>query len=244
MSTSPKSHKKSLDPATLKWRYLLFITVLLVARPTTHFISQFLRGYPLDIHYFLSELTPSALFGGGLYNGSGGADWKIGQPLATAWNAHHLRSLSEARTFALQLVNRDRRVNGLPALVEDPLLSEAAQRHAQDMLNRHYFDHVTPEGKTPRDRFIAVGGNSRVGVGENIRRRSTESPGLTYQILEESQRGWMYSNGHRENLLRPEYTKFGYGIVVGAVGRTYAVQMFAMPETLRLSNSINVKMRK
>lgn len=81
--------------------------------------------------------------------------------LVTPWTATSLRYMPELRVFALQLVNRDRTINNLPPLVEDPLLSKAAQFHAQDMLKRHYFEHVTPEGKTPRDRFVAIGGSSR-----------------------------------------------------------------------------------
>lgn len=230
MSSSHKSRKEALNQANLRWRYLLFITLLLVAGPTTHFIGQFLRGHPLDIHYFWSELSPEAIFDSGLHNGPGGADWKIGKALATSWNASNFRSLPESRKFALQLVNRDRTINKLSPLVEDPLLSKAAQLHAEDMLKRRYFDHVSPEGKTPRDRFIRVGGSSRIGVGENILQSEEPAIGFTYQKLEEFQRGWMYSNGHRANLLDPAYTRFGYGIVVGPLGKTYAVQMFAVPE--------------
>jgi uncharacterized protein YkwD len=99
------------------------------------------------------------------------------------------------------------------------------------MLKRHYFNHITPEGNTPRERFVAVGGSSRVGIGENILKSIGEKGlGLTYGELEKAQRGWMYSNGHRANLLTAEYTRFGYGIAVGAGGQIYAVQLFAVPE--------------
>jgi len=233
MSKPQESQVKALDKATLIWRYVFLFTVLLVSGPTTHFVTQSLRGHPLDIHYFWSELSPQGIFGQGLYNGSGGSDWKIGKPLATPWTAMGLRSIPELRTFALQLVNRDRVINGLSPLVEDPLLSQAAQHHAQDMLKRHYFDHVSPEGKTPRDRFVAVGGNSRVGVGENILSSKEKGLELTYRKVEESQRGWMYSNGHRANILTPEYTRFGYGIAVGLDGQAYVVQTFAEPNPNR-----------
>jgi uncharacterized protein YkwD len=160
-------------------------------------------------------------------NGSGGTDWRIGAPQVSIWNAYTLQPLPEARAFALTLANRDRAANGLPPLVEDPLLAEAAQRHAQDMLERNYFDHVSPEGTSPSDRFQQVGGSPSVGVGENIfMGRDSQAVGLTYRLVEEYQKGWMYSQGHRENLLRPEFTHFGYGIVVQG-GRQYAVQEFA-----------------
>ncbi|MCY7389947.1 MAG: CAP domain-containing protein, partial [Leptolyngbyaceae cyanobacterium CAN_BIN12] len=47
-------------------------------------------------------------------------------------------------------------------------------------------------------------------------------------LIESFQKSWMYSTGHRQNLLKPEYTRFGYGIVVEQIsGRAYAVQNFA-----------------
>ena len=218
---------KTKSKVNIWWRYVFLFTALLVSSPTIHFVNQALRGHPLDIHYFVSELSPKKVFSGGLDNGDGGADWKIGKPKATIWNAQQLRSLPEMRNFALELVNRDRNLNNLSTLHEDPLLSLAAQRHAEDMLKRNYFDHTSPEGNRPRDRYLAVGGSRRVGVGENILRGNTQGFGLTYGEAEKFQRGWMYSNGHRENLLTVGYTKFGFGIATGVDGRIYAVQMFA-----------------
>jgi hypothetical protein len=209
------------------WKYVVLFTVLLVSRPTFHFVNQALRGYPLDINYFWSELSPKKLFSGGIYNGEGGADWKIGQPKATIWNAGQLRSLPEMRNFALELVNRDRQLNNVKPLQEDTLLTFAAQSHAEDMLTRRYFDHISPEGKRPRDRYIAVGGSRRIGVGENILQGHSAGLGLTYGEAEKFQRGWMYSHGHRANLLTAEYTRFGYGVAAGVDGRIYAVQMFS-----------------
>ncbi len=163
-------------------------------------------------------------------NGAGGSDWQIGKPLITLGTAHQGRSLAESRALALQLVNRDRRLNGLKPLVEDPVLAEAAQRHAQDMLDRNFYDHVTPEGKTPSDRFAALGGKG--GAGENIMKmEGAAGVVLNFKLIEENQKGWMYSPGHRENLLLPDYTRFGYGIVVDSLwGRVYAVQNFSPPE--------------
>ncbi|MBE9006281.1 CAP domain-containing protein [Fortiea sp. LEGE XX443] len=208
------------------WRYVILFTVLLAVRPTTLFIHQALRGYPLDVNYFWTELSPFGLLKQGLYNGNGGADWKIGKSQVTIWNAEQLRSVPELRTFALELVNRDRTINNLKTLKPDSLLSQAAQLHAQDMLEQQYFNHISLDGKTPRDRYIAVGGSRRVGVGENIIKDSVQGLGLTYGAVEDFQRGWMYSNSHRENLLTREYSKFGYGVAVGKNGQIYAVQMF------------------
>jgi len=163
-------------------------------------------------------------------NGKGGEGWKIGAPKASVFDGFSSKTLPEVRQFALSLVNRDRQINGLPPLVEDPLMSQASQNHSQDMLTRKYYSHITPEGKTPTDRFAMVGG--RGGVGENIMEQTgATGVSLNYRLIEEFQKGWMYSTGHRQNLLDPSYTRFGYGIVTEAMsGRAYAVQTFARPE--------------
>lgn len=159
-------------------------------------------------------------------NGSGGTSWQIGTPIVNVTNAYSSRSLPEIRALALELVNRDRLLNGLTPLVEDPLLSRSAQLHAQDMMERQYYAHVTPEGRTPTDRFFEVGGT--LGVGENImQQKGALGVRLTYRLVEQYQKGWMYSDGHRQNLLTPEYRQFGYGIVVNSLtGEVYAVQNF------------------
>jgi uncharacterized protein YkwD len=215
------------------WKYSLLLVVLIAASPLLHFVNQARRGHPLDINYFWSELSPLALFGQGLYNGNGGKDWKIGQSKLNLFTANETQSRDQLRAFALELVNRDayggrshRVLNQTGKLTLDNLLSETAQRHAEDMSQRNYFNHVTPEGKNPRDRFLAAGGSKLVAVGENISQSGNKGTSLTYGIAEELQRGWMYSNGHRENLLTKEYKKFGYAIATSPDGKLYAVQMF------------------
>ena len=97
------------------------------------------------------------------------------------------------------------------------------------MLTRHYFAHVNPEGKTPTDRFVQLSGKGE--VRENIAQQ-TGALGmrLNYGLLERLQKDWMYSEGHRQNLLKQYYTRFGYGIVVDPLnGRMYAAQGFALP---------------
>ncbi|MFN4270032.1 MAG: CAP domain-containing protein [Thermosynechococcus sp.] len=164
-----------------------------------------------------------------LSNAQGGQDGQIAIPQMDMIAAQPKRSLAEIRAFALQLVNRDRQLNGLPPLVADELLTEAAQRHAEDMLQRQYFSHTNPEGRSPMDRFIALGG--RGGVGENImEQKGTLGLVLNYKLIERFQKDWMHSEGHRQNILCPEFTRFGFGIALNSArGEVYAVQMFALP---------------
>ncbi|MBD2124267.1 CAP domain-containing protein [Trichocoleus sp. FACHB-262] len=229
-SRSSRSSWRKTCPKQVWLSYAALFAVLWTIPPVFHYIKQAQRGHPLDAHYFWAELSPEKVFHLGLYNGPGGSNWKIGLPIATLWTASAPRSLPELQKLGLEVMNRDRQLNGLPTLVEDPLLSQAAQLHAQDMMNRHYFAHNSLEGRTPTERFHAIGGAPRVGVGENIIYVQDSSVGLTYRDIEMFQKGWMYSNGHRDNILKPEYVKFGYGIVIDPVsGRKFAAQEFAVP---------------
>lgn len=145
--------------------------------------------------------------------------------------AHSIKidSLAAARAYALDLVNRDRSANGLPPLIPSPLLDQVAQNHAQDMLERGYYDHYSPEGSTPEDRYILQGGNPKVGVGENLMSyQNSRISGLSAPLLNMFQVTWMDSPHHRTNILTPDYKGFGYGVVLGADGKLYAVQMFSL----------------
>ena len=162
-------------------------------------------------------------------NGQGGLDWQIGE-VQTEWTELGTeRSLPELRSYARHLANRDRQLNGLPPLTEDPLLSLTAQRHAEDMLMRQFYDHINPDGQDPSDRFGTVGGKN--GAGENIMQWKLNGTGYgrhTYRLMEEFQKEWMYSDGHRQNLLLPDYKTFGYGVVISRNGQEiYAVQLFS-----------------
>lgn len=81
-------------------------------------------------------------------------------------------------------------------------LSQAAQIKAQDMANRNYWSHNTPEGNAPWE-FINNVGYSYKKAGEN----------LAYGFANESDviDGWMNSYGHRENMLDPTYKEVGFG---------------------------------
>ena len=58
-------------------------------------------------------------------------------------------------------------------------------------------------------------------IGENIL--------VGYMDTGEAHVGWMESDGHRRNILTPEYTAIGIGVVCRNDGRIWATQMFGMP---------------
>lgn len=102
------------------------------------------------------------------------------------------------------LANRARADAGCPApLIWEGDLAAIAQMHSEDMRRRGYFDHVTPEGRTPANRVQAAG-IPITAVAENI---ALGQP--TGRAVFES---WRDSPGHRRNLLNCEYTHHGVGL--------------------------------
>ncbi|HYG63048.1 MAG TPA: CAP domain-containing protein [Thermoanaerobaculia bacterium] len=134
-----------------------------------------------------------------------------------------LRDAERVRAAILREVNEVRRREGLRPLVLDPLLNQAAQKHAQDMLARSYFAHESPSGTTVRERSRAQGYAWR-SIGENIAEGQT--------TVDEVMQTWMDSPGHRKNILSPKFTELGVGLVVGGRAGAYRVlwvQNFGSP---------------
>lgn len=73
------------------------------------------------------------------------------------------------------------------------------------MKKRGYFDHVTPEGKTPTNQMRNAGYplTGRWFTGQNIAAGQT-SP-------EQVMNDWMQSPGHRANILKKEFRDLGVG---------------------------------
>jgi uncharacterized protein YkwD len=128
-----------------------------------------------------------------------------------------LRPAAEGVTAAgdatLCLVNRERTQRGLPALRVNALLSSASLQHSQDMVQRRYFEHTTPDGWSVGDRLRAIGYSQGVSAsaGENIAYgyRDESTPASIVQA-------WMHSPGHRADILRPAFTEIGIGVAMGA----------------------------
>lgn len=129
------------------------------------------------------------------------------------------QSVPSYATELLRLTNQERQRQGLAPLRLSPNLTQAAQRHAEDMVRSGNFSHTGSDGSQPSDRAIAAGYQFRY-VGENIA-AGHRSPASTI-------RQWMQSSGHRANILKPEYTEVGFGYVSDSSTpyRYYWVQVF------------------
>merc|ERR1719356_2298080 len=104
------------------------------------------------------------------------------------------------------------------ALEFDCRLWRAALGHSQDMGNRNYFDHVSPEGNDPFDRSAAEGLPT---FSENIaagKRSASET-------LEQ----WKNSDGHCVNMMDETHNRFAvaYALIENARYKHYHTQLFA-----------------
>ncbi len=103
-----------------------------------------------------------------------------------------LASINEARTRA--------RLAPLEAM---PALASVARAHAQDMADHRYVAHNSQSGATPGQRLRDAGLLSGLSL-ENVAR------GYSAREIHE---GLMVSPGHRANILNPEVTHVGIGVV-------------------------------
>ncbi len=114
-------------------------------------------------------------------------------------------------------INEERKKAGLPFLKQDLLLRNIARAHARDMLIKGYFSHVDLTGKSPSDRFMDAGVTFKL-AGENL---------ALAPSVELAEIGLMNSLKHRENILSPEYSRVGIGVLdAGTFGKMF-VQEFA-----------------
>jgi uncharacterized YkwD family protein len=114
----------------------------------------------------------------------------------------------------IQLVNQERKKNGLPALLSDSALIKMANMKTQDMLNNNYFSHQSPTYGSPFDMMNTLG-ITYTSAGENIAEGQTSA----YKVMTD----WMNSPGHRANILSKSYTRIGVG---HSTSKNYWVQEF------------------
>jgi uncharacterized protein YkwD len=120
------------------------------------------------------------------------------------YSARSLKA-ADAEARMLELVNRDRRVAGLPPVAADPALAAVARAHSLDMLQNDFVGHVSPVTGGMEDRLKRAG-LAPPRVFENVGRAGS---------VEEVQAGLMRSPGHRSAILDRQVTHVGIGIVVG-----------------------------
>lgn len=122
-------------------------------------------------------------------------------------------------------LNAERKARGLPALKADAGLSAAARTWSATM---------SASGFRHSDLTRLFGGKFNF-VGENIAwaRGSGATAGTIHRM-------WMYSSGHRENILGVAYDTVGIGVYCAPDGTMWATQNFARSASLGAAPALTV----
>jgi hypothetical protein len=125
----------------------------------------------------------------------------------------------------IEITNQKRAEAGLPPVVYNDQLSDAARRKAADMFAKDYWAHNAPDGTKPWS-FILAAGYNYLHAGENLARDFTNPQAVVD--------AWMASPTHRDNIMNARYQDIGIAVVDGQLGgveTTLVVQMFGTPQS-------------
>lgn len=109
----------------------------------------------------------------------------------------------EAENILLQNINKERTALNLQPLKSDILVRNVARVHSRDMLIRGYFSHYSQDGKSLADRLIDANASFQAAA-ENL----ALAPNANLAHL-----GLMNSEKHKANILDPEFTRVGIGVM-------------------------------
>lgn len=123
---------------------------------------------------------------------------------------------SAAEEEVVRGVNADRAQAGLPPLEVDDRLTEIARQHTEKMVEHKALSHQFPEEPDVRHRVVSSGVRFDIS-GENV---------AYDRDADSAERALMHSPPHRANILRPQFTVIGVGVI--RVGDSiYVTQDFA-----------------
>jgi uncharacterized protein YkwD len=140
------------------------------------------------------------------------------QPPVTS-SSSGLRPAGAAESRIFDLINAERRHQGLAALTYNPRLDQMAKIQAQNMARFQKMAHVLPEAQLP----TLVSRAQYVGYPFG---RIAENVALGYPNAETVVQGWMASKGHRTNILNPDVGETGIAIARSSAGGLYYCQVF------------------
>ncbi|QXM06426.1 CAP domain-containing protein [Crassaminicella indica] len=128
----------------------------------------------------------------------------------------NISRLTDDEQQMFNLINKERTKKGLKPLTLDISVTNVARLKSQDMIDNNYFSHNSPTYGSPFD-MLKQFGIKYLSAGENIAGNPS---------VKNAHTSLMNSEGHRRNILNPNFTHIGIGIKNGGkYGKIYT-QMF------------------
>ena len=120
------------------------------------------------------------------------------------------QNLNYMETQLLLYINNIREQNGLQMLNPNQVITNIAYSRSKDMIDRGYFSHSTPEGKSIFN-ILIENGVMYAYAGENLYECSPPSMGSPEIIINT----WLESGSHRANIFNPNYSQVGIKVADG-----------------------------
>ncbi len=131
------------------------------------------------------------------------------------------RPISFLERLIYDRVNEERFKHNLPKLEWSSDITEVARKHSEDMAIKGYFAHENKEGELVSERL------EKAGIVFTVSAENLFNCENYQDVAEESVRGWMQSQGHRENILNDRVEEAGVGIYkVNGRNQYYITQNF------------------
>ncbi|HZJ57601.1 MAG TPA: CAP domain-containing protein [Clostridia bacterium] len=136
--------------------------------------------------------------------------------------------LADVEKGILKLCNKERQALGLTTLKWSDTARKIGRKKSKEMYDKDYFAHESPYSGSVANQFELFGGlvlgKNASMIGENIAfAEGYEESEVTAKFWVNI---WMNSEGHKANILQPDYEYMGVGVYLGEDGRVYASQEF------------------
>jgi uncharacterized protein YkwD len=138
---------------------------------------------------------------------------------------------AEVEELIIVLINDERQGEDLSTLSEDSLLTSLAREHSISMVENDFFSHERYPGERPFNYGQPTGTMRGENIAKIPTRETIPGPYLSLQeVCEWAVSEWMDSPGHRENILRTNFTETGVGVSFSEEwDYLYITQMFQGP---------------
>lgn len=123
----------------------------------------------------------------------------------------------QSESTMLEYLNNERAKVGVGPLVSSVKMQDVARAYSRTMLTEKFFAHIDNQGKDAADRLKA-GAVEFLIAGENL------AYAMTVDIAHE---GLMNSEGHKRNILDPQFKRIGIGVVDAGLWGKMFTQVFA-----------------
>jgi uncharacterized protein YkwD len=187
------------------------------------------------LYFVVPLILLGAIMGGAIIEYPGLIDLDANEPTPVPAESQEIVDEPRYNTSAIELhlyllVNQEREEQGLDPLTRYKRVDNVSRYHAVYNAANEKVTHYNPNGSSVSDRhekFDICDGR----VGENVvgghipdERNSTDS--VEKQIAQRLFETWMNSQSHYDNMLDPNWTNTGMGVVINRDSYVAAVQNF------------------